>query len=189
VAFTGHVVVAADVSRPWLEAWVHGNDFSAPTSAPFLCALEVLLRRRAGGVDAILLGEPLPGPPPIPLTPVAAHDHPRVARAHRFRSDVHVWSADPGLLILGRGLGDRWEVAFEVPEPSRNQGRGRALAAAARHLIPEPRPLWAQCAPGNAASLRALLAAGYKPVGSEVILTSPHKPVPPPSTVPEKYGP
>ena len=170
-AFTGHVVVAADITRPWLDAWVSGDDFCAPIGPPFLGALEDLLGLHAGNLDVTLRGDPLRGPPPIALTPVSAHDHPRVVRAHRFRSDVRVWSADPGLLIVGRGLGDRWEVAFEVPEPSRNRGRGRALAAAARHLIPEPRPLWAQCAPGNAASLRALLAAGYKPAGAEVILT------------------
>jgi len=39
--------------------------------------------------------------------------------------------------------------------------------------VPEGRPVWAQCPPGNAASLRALLAAGYIPVGSEVLLIPP----------------
>jgi hypothetical protein len=45
------------------------------------------------------------------------------------------------------------------------------LAAAARHLVPDGRPIWGQVAPGNAASLRAFLAAGYVPVGAEVLLT------------------
>jgi hypothetical protein len=48
-----------------------------------------------------------------------------------------------------------------------------ALAVAARHLVPEDRPVWAQIAPGNASSLRAFLAAGYEPVGSEVLFTPP----------------
>jgi RimJ/RimL family protein N-acetyltransferase len=30
-------------------------------------------------------------------------------------------------------------------------------------------PLWAQVAPANVASLRAFLAAGYRPVGAEVL--------------------
>jgi hypothetical protein len=30
-------------------------------------------------------------------------------------------------------------------------------------------PLWAQVAPANTASLRAFLAAGYRPVGAEVL--------------------
>jgi hypothetical protein len=44
------------------------------------------------------------------------------------------------------------------------------LAAAARALAPERRPIWAQVAPGNAASVRAFLAAGYRPVGAEALL-------------------
>ncbi len=42
--------------------------------------------------------------------------------------------------------------------------------AAARHLVPGGAPLWAQITPGNAASVRAFLAAGYRPAGSEVLL-------------------
>jgi hypothetical protein len=82
-------------------------------------------------------------------------------------------------VILGRGLAGRWEVAVEVHGFSRNQGHGRALAAAVRHLVPEDRPLWAQVAPGNASSLRAFLAAGYAPVGSEILLTPPGHELPP----------
>jgi hypothetical protein len=36
-------------------------------------------------------------------------------------------------------------------------------------LAPRGEPLFAQVAPGNAASLRAFLAAGYRPVGAEVL--------------------
>jgi hypothetical protein len=82
-----------------------------------------------------------------------------------------VWTTKGGVLMIGRGL-------------------GRALARAARHLVPpcppsalppaprtfapdktlERRPIWAQVAPGNAASVRAFLAAGYRPVGAEALL-------------------
>ena len=62
---------------------------------------------------------------------------------------------------------------MEVFEAARNHGHGRALAVAARHLVPEDRPVWAQIAPGNASSLRAFLAAGYEPVGSEVLFIPP----------------
>ena len=93
-----------------------------------------------------------------------------MARARRYRTDVRAWTSEHGILVLGRGLAGRWEAAFEVDEAARGHGHGRALAAAARHLVPDNRPVWAQCAPGNASSLRALLAAGYKPVGSEILL-------------------
>ena len=36
--------------------------------------------------------------------------------------------------------------------------------------VPEGTPLWAQIAPGNAASVRAFLAAGFRPVGAEALL-------------------
>jgi hypothetical protein len=91
---------------------------------------------------------------------------------------VRVWQTESGrgVVILGRGLAGRWEVAVEVDPEVRNRGVGRALAISARHLVPEERPLWAQIAPGNAASVRAFLAAGYEPIGAEALLV----PFPPP---------
>ncbi len=43
-------------------------------------------------------------------------------------------------------------------------------AAAALGLLPAGTPVFAQVAPGNSVSLRATLAAGYAPVGGEVLL-------------------
>lgn len=81
-----------------------------------------------------------------------------------------MWVADAGLIILGRGVAGRLEVAVEVDEHARDRGLGRALFAASRGLVPDGESLWAQVAPGNAASLRAVLAAGFRPLGSEVLL-------------------
>jgi len=58
----------------------------------------------------------------------------------------------------------------EVDPGRRCRGLGRALAAAARHLVPGGAPVWAQIAPANATSVRAFLAAGFKPVGAEAHL-------------------
>jgi hypothetical protein len=173
VAFPGYVIVAADVDRRWLDSWMSGADFATPSGPPFMNALEERLRLEAGALDVLLLAPSLPGEPSIDLIPLDASDHPRVARAHRYRSEVRMWATPHGVLIVGRGLAGRWETAVEVHALSRNQGHGRALAAAARHLVPDDRPLWAQIAPGNASSLRAFLAAGYVPVGSEILLTPP----------------
>jgi hypothetical protein len=140
---------------------------------PFLNALEELLRLEAGVLDANVLADPLEGDPPVELSRIHDSEHPRVVRARRYRTDVEVWTTPHGVLILGRGLCGRWEAAVEVLESARNHGHGRALAVAARHLVPEDRPVWAQIAPGNAASLRAFLAAGYEPVGSEVLFIPP----------------
>lgn len=170
VAFTGLAIVAADIDSDWVEAQLPDDDLSAPLNPPFLTALEDKLGRRVNNIDVVLLADPVPGPPPVPLTPLEDSDHPRVRRALRYRDDVRVWATPGGVLILGRGLAGRWEVAIEVAEDRRNAGLGRRLAAAARHLAPAARPIWAQVAPGNAASLRALLAAGYRPAGAEALL-------------------
>lgn len=175
-SFPGHVVVAADIDRRWLDSFLGtGDDLSVPLSPTFLSALEDRLRLAAGNLDAVLLAPPAAGKPPTDLVLIADSDHPRVLRARRYRSDVRVWTCGPGVLVLGRGLGGRWEAAVEVESGARDAGLGRALAAAARHLVPEGRPVWAQIAPGNASSLRAFLAAGYEPVGAEVLLLPPRR--------------
>src|SRR6266511_2924799 len=120
----------------------------------------------------------LPGPVDAVLAFTAHHvsvadvdRHERVARALHHRAGVAVWS-DPeqaGMLLLGRGLAGRRELAFEVEPARRNRGLGRRLVAAARHLTPPGEPLFAQVAPGNAASLRAVAAAGFRPFGAEVL--------------------
>jgi hypothetical protein len=173
-SFPGHLVVAADIDREWLDAFLgDGDDLSVPMSARFLSALEHRSSLVAGSLDAVLLAEPAAGKPSVALSRIVDSNHPRVVRARRYRDDVHAWTCGPGLLVLGRGLGGRWEAAIEVDSGSRDAGLGRALAGAARHVVPENRPVWAQIAPGNAASLRAFLAAGYQPVGSEVLFMPP----------------
>jgi RimJ/RimL family protein N-acetyltransferase len=74
-----------------------------------------------------------------------------------------------GLLTVGRGIAGRWEAAVEVEPSARGRGLGTALARAARTFQPAGAPLWAQVAPANTASLRAFLAAGFRPVGAEVL--------------------
>jgi L-amino acid N-acyltransferase YncA len=72
-------------------------------------------------------------------------------------------------VIVGRGLAGRLEVSIEVDPARRGRGIGEALAAGARSLAPDGEPIFAQVAPGNVASLRAFLAAGYRPICSEVL--------------------
>ena len=170
VAFPGRIVVAADVEPDWVFARCPEGDLSAPLNPPFLGALEQHLGRRVNGVDALLVAKALGAVPELALRPLDDADHPRVRRACRYRDDVRVWAVDGAILIVGRGLGGRWEAAVEVDEAHRDRGLGRRLARAARSLIPGRRPVWAQVAPGNAASVRAFLAAGYQPVGAEALL-------------------
>jgi hypothetical protein len=171
LGFTGHIVVVADVGPTWLAGNLQAGQLSEAFAPPFLGALEAHVGRRVNAIDLLALAPaPNGAGPDITLTPVTDIDHPRVRRAHRYRSDVSVWVTGGGLLILGRGLGGRWEVSIEVDEEHRDRRLGRRLAAAAPYLVPDGRGLWAQITPGNAASLRAFLAAGYRPVGQEALL-------------------
>ena len=170
LGFTAHHVIVTDVEEAWIRAQLEPGDLSAPLNPPFLTALGARTGRRTNNIDLVAVAPWLPGPPELPLTETAVTDHPRVARALRYRDDVRVWTTGGGVLILSRGLAGRLELALEVDEPARGRGLGRALVVAARHLIPHGAVLWAQVAPGNAASVRAILAAGFVPVGAEALL-------------------
>jgi hypothetical protein len=175
LAFTGHCVVAADVDPTWVATMCPPWRLSAAYAPEFLTALGKRMSGHPQALD-VLLGAPAEdGPPKLALSPTHDLDaHPRVARSYRMRSDVSVYQTEDGagLLTLGRGLAGRWEAGFEVAEGARNRGLGRRLAAAARHLIPQGEYLFLQVAPGNSASLRAILAARFVPLGSEMLFVA-----------------
>ena len=177
LAFTGHIVIAADIEPEWVTQLLPSADLSDYLNPPFLAALGERLGRRVNCVDIVAYGPALTGSPPLPLTEIVDRSHPRVRRAQRYRTDVRVWAADGGIVMLGRGLAGRLEVAFEVDPDHRARGLGRALARSARQLAghwhPDEPGVWAQVAPGNAASVRTVLAAGYQPVGAEALLVAP----------------
>lgn len=169
VAFTAHHVVAADVEPEWVRAQLPADDLSAPMSARFLVALGDRIGRQPGSLDVVLAARGLAGEPE--LLEVSGADHPRVARAHRYRSEVRVFEAADGtaVVLVGHGLALRREVAVEVDPAARNRGIGAAALLEARRLVPEDDHLYAQVAPGNAASLRSFLRAGFEPLGCEVL--------------------
>jgi GNAT superfamily N-acetyltransferase len=175
VAFSAHFYVCADVDAAWVADALPPGDFSAPHGARFLTALADRLQSGIGALDVVLAREDSAPQAPdseLALDEIAVRDHPRVQRALRYREEVRVWRTPDGSghVLLGRGLAGRWEVAFEVEPAARCRGLGRRLAEAARSLAPSSEPLFAQVSPGNAASLRAVLNAGYRPVCAEVLL-------------------
>ncbi|MGW4432905.1 N-acetyltransferase family protein [Streptomyces tendae] len=176
IAFTAHSVVFTDEAD---KGWVRGtlaslgcDPLAAAMNSRFLAAFAERTGRTTDTIDVLLTGGPLPGRPEVALTEVADPGHPRVVAARRRRDGVRVWAADGGVLVLGRGVGGRLEVAVEVAEGARHRGLGRRLVTAARRLA-GGEPVWAQVSAGNARSLRAFQAAGYRPVGSEALFLRP----------------
>ncbi|MFF3605674.1 GNAT family N-acetyltransferase [Streptomyces sp. NPDC002463] len=172
LAFTAHSVVFTDADPEWVRdrlAATSSDPLAASMNPAFLLALMARTGRHMNTIDLLTVADALPGPPPLELRAIDDPEHPRVARALKFRDDVRVWAADGGVLALGRGVAGRWEAAIEVDEEVRHRGLGRALATAARHLTPGE-VVWAQQSPGNARSVRVFQAAGYRPVASEALL-------------------
>lgn len=174
IGFTAHAVIFIDADPDWVASQLPPGDLSGPLSPAFLQALCLRTGRTGHSQDVLTIAAPLPGPPEVELIQLTDGDrpHPRLERARHYRDEISAWQADGGIVLIGRGVGGRWETAIEVDEDRRGAGLGRRLAAAARHLVPGGAPLWAQVAPGNAASLRAFLAAGFVPVGAEALLAS-----------------
>jgi GNAT superfamily N-acetyltransferase len=150
------------------------GDYTAPLGARFLVALADRIGAHIGANDALLAARAHGKGAGLDLREIAGDTHPRVSRAHRYRDEVRAWetSDGAGCLVLGRGLAGRWEASYEVEPDARGRGLGRTLAAAALGLLPAGTPVFAQVSPGNSHSMRATLAAGYRPIGGEVLLPS-----------------
>lgn len=173
IAFTAHSVVFTDEDPEWVHATLASmtcDGLAAAMNARFLAALLERTGRSTDTIDLLTVACALPGKPPIELREIDEPEHPRVVRARKRRDDVRVWATDNAIVLLGRGVAGRWETAIEVDEHARHRGLGKALATAARHLVPDGQPVWSQQAPGNARSVRAFQAAGYRPVGAEALL-------------------
>jgi GNAT superfamily N-acetyltransferase len=174
LAFTAHHVVAADVEPQAVLEHLDRDDLGSPMKAPFLAWLGEELGSPPGMLDVVLVAPEERADDPSAALSLDSRDpsgHPRIERAVRYRENVRAFSdaGERGVLIVGQGLAGRWEVSLEVDESHRGAGLGRRLAAAARALVPQGEPLFAQVSPGNVSSLRAFLAAGYRPIGAEVL--------------------
>ena len=78
--------------------------------------------------------------------------------------------ARSAVAILSSGLAGLTELSFELEPDRRGGGQATALIRAALATLPAGELVVAAAAPGNAASLRALLAAGFTPLGSVQLL-------------------
>lgn len=176
VSFTAHTVIATDT--PEVLKGVRPDAFGAALHPGVLATL-ARYPARIGVVDATLVGRGTGSGESGLVERTDLDEHPRVVHARAIRDDVAVYGAvptdpDSGLITVGTGLGGRRELSIELfgDQPA---GTGRQLIEQALRLIPAGRPIFAAVAPGNARSLRAFLATGFVPLGSEVIIE--HHPV------------
>lgn len=172
VSFTWHTVVATTLPPHVVRAAVPLWDPAGPLRADALVAIGRRLGRSAGGLDVVLVATGHGADAGLVLRPDEELDgHARVKRARRYRDNVSVWTDESrqAAVTVGQGLAGRWEVSLELEPSSRGQALGPLALHGVRNLLPPDVPLWAQVAPGNAASLRAFLAAGFTPVGAEVL--------------------
>lgn len=119
-----------------------------------------------GTLDVTLAASGLGGGD-LPARPDLA-DHARVRLALALRENVRVYGNESGLVTVAAGLAGRTEISVEVF--GGREGAGRRLIREACRLVPAGEPVFAAVAPGNARSLRAFLAVGFVPLGSEVII-------------------
>jgi hypothetical protein len=176
VAFTGHAVVATSLPSARVRAQ-RPDGFGGSMSPDFLRWLA-----GPGGwigvIDATLTRGGTGGDPRLRPRDDAG-EHPRVRYATEVRTSVRVFGDDRGLVTLAEGLAGRTELSLELHRPNDSgRGHGRSLIADALTLVPEGEPVFAAVSPGNARSLRAFLAVGFTPIGSEVLLR-PDRPPPP----------
>ena len=172
VGFTGTFALTGAVSQVEIDDRVPRGEFSLPMSPAFVQWVAGRLDARPVNQDAVFVTISAGDASTDLVTAVELADHPRVQRALRYRRDVRAYATADGrgIVVLGRGITNRWEIAFEVDEAARGTGLGRALVAVGVGLLPAGTPVWAQVAPGNAASVRAVIAAGFRPVGAEILL-------------------
>lgn len=166
VAFTGHALVAT--AHPPASVLARGPDGFGGSLAPDFLRWLAGPSGWIGVIDATLVARGRGGGT-LPPRPDAA-DHPRVRHAADLRRDVRVYGDERGLATLADGLAGRTEISVEAAPEGQGRGWGRSLLRDALGLVPAGEPVFAAVSPGNARSLRAFLAAGFTPIGSEVVL-------------------
>jgi hypothetical protein len=172
IAFTGHAVFAVqpDITGHLLASL--GADGFGGAHDPRLITK---LAGPDGWIDSqdILMaarGTGRPGATPALVDRPDLAGHPRSEFAADLREQLRIMGyPDPrrsALAVISTGIAGLTELSFELEPGHRGTGGGARLAGDALSAVPSGQLAVAAVAPGNAASVRALLAAGFKPLGS-----------------------
>lgn len=173
ISFTGHSLLAIgdDISDDHL-AKLGVDGFGGATQPSVLLelagptgwidSLDVLLAQRVKSTASPLVERP------------DLLDHPRVGFARALREDVKVFGRHDvttrSVATLGRGIGGLLEMSVELDPGERRKGTASDFIRAALAAAPSDDVVVAAVAPGNAASLRSFLAAGFVILGSSQLL-------------------
>lgn len=178
LAFTGYAVVAGEVEPSWVHRHVRqafsGEHEHHPVLAPhFLAALAQRLGSLPAGVSMLLAATPIGADADGELTrggpePPSWADYREDVANFRYRG-----YAGGGSISVGRGPAGRWDVWIgHINDPGGRSSatvRGRELLHAAKALVPPRTPLFASVPIHSARSIRMALAAGFRPLGAEVL--------------------
>ena len=179
ISFTGHAVFAIRADIPGKLLTSLGADGFGGAHDPRLISA---VAGPDGWIDCLdlLLAARGTGHPETPARLVDRPDlaeHPRARFAAALRDQPRVLGyPDPArsaLATLSRGLAGLTELSFELEPARRAQRAGPDLVSAALSAVPAGQLTVAAAAPGNAASVRALLAAGFVPLGSVQLFRRP----------------
>ena len=172
VAFTGHAVLAVARDIPDRRLTSLGvNGFGGAHDPRLITALA----GPGGWIDSLDMvmagrGSGQAGQPPRLVDRPDLATQPRAAFAARIRDQPRPLGY-PGrdraaLAVLSRGIAGLTELGFELEPARRGSGGGAQLVRDALSAVPSGQLVLAAVAPGNAASVRALLAAGFVPLAS-----------------------
>jgi hypothetical protein len=177
IGFTGHAVLAVAEDVTDLELKALGVDGFGGAYHPRVISTLAGPDGWIESLDLIMVGRgtgpkrPVPGGKLVPRPDLA--DHPRARYAAGMRAETTVLgyaqAERSAVVIIARGLAGLTELSFELEPERRSHGSGATLIADAVNTVPTGELVVAQVAPGNAKSLRSLLAAGFVPIGSSQV--------------------
>jgi hypothetical protein len=173
VSFTAHSVLAVGPDVPDSRLAELGADGLGGADHP---RLVTALAGPGGWIDCLDMvlathgtaGPGAAGEELVDRADLAGHQRAQFAARIRDRRRVLGYT-DRGrsaLAVLSTGLAGLTELSFELEPGRRGGGRAVALIRAALSCVPHGEVVVAAAAPGNVASVRALLAAGFTPAGS-----------------------